>query len=155
MGYCEAMEMAGATVHNYREFGSYQGDWYAYVTYEGVTGWVRGSYGSCSGCDAFEAEFGYGDRGSCSDHRWNAAFGCSACEDAAKDYNSRLADFGRGYLDGILSSQDALAQASEHLEWDMDAREMVDFIREVSGVEDVDEEEKEVNDSLKRLGLLH
>lgn len=55
--YEETLELAGATVHIFQEFGSYQGDWWARVTYNGVTGWVTGSYGSCSGCDAFHGEF--------------------------------------------------------------------------------------------------
>ena len=59
MSYQEALEAAGATVHAFEFFGSYQGDWWAKVTYNGETGWVHGSYGSCSGCDAFEAEFGF------------------------------------------------------------------------------------------------
>jgi hypothetical protein len=59
MGYQEAMEAAGAEVHAFEYFGSYQGDYLAKVAYEGKTFFVHGSYGSCSGCDAFQAEFGY------------------------------------------------------------------------------------------------
>jgi len=60
MGYRTAMEAAGATVLAYESFGSYQGDWFALVVYGGKTFWVHGSYGSCSGCDAFCAEFDFG-----------------------------------------------------------------------------------------------
>ena len=80
MGYLESMEAAGATVHEFRHFGSYQGEWYAHITYEGDTGWVRGTYGSCSGCDAFQDEFG-----------WR--------EDETPE---KLAEFGRTYCETLL-----------------------------------------------------
>ena len=35
MSYQMALEMAGATVLEYKEFGSYQGDWFAKVEYQG------------------------------------------------------------------------------------------------------------------------
>lgn len=38
MSYKEAMEQAGATVHEFAAFGSYQGDWYALVTWNGEKG---------------------------------------------------------------------------------------------------------------------
>jgi hypothetical protein len=85
-GYCEAMEAAGAKVLAYESFGSYQGEWYAKVEYNGEVGWVQGSFGSCSYCDAFDSEFGFD------------------AEDAP-DYQERLADFGRTYLDTILPQQ--------------------------------------------------
>ena len=61
MGYREAMEAAGATVYEFREFGDWQGTWVALVSFNGSMGWVEGAYGSCSGCDAYESEFGYSD----------------------------------------------------------------------------------------------
>lgn len=43
----------------YKEFGSYQGDWLM-VTTDGEEYQIyKGGYGSCSGCDSYEAEFGY------------------------------------------------------------------------------------------------
>jgi len=60
MGYFEALEAAGAQVLASQTFGSYQGDWFAKVNYNGSTAWVHGCYGSCSGCDAFCAEFDFG-----------------------------------------------------------------------------------------------
>lgn len=85
MSYQEALEAAGAEVHDFKEFGCYQGEWYAYVTYQGETGVVTGSYGSCSGCDAFDAEFGW--------------------EDSKKDdYQQRLAAFGETYLTVLPAS---------------------------------------------------
>ncbi len=59
MGYQSCLEKAGAKVFDFKEFGSYQGDWLAFVEYNGEKGIVKGSYGSCSGCDAFQAEFDY------------------------------------------------------------------------------------------------
>jgi hypothetical protein len=91
-GYQEAMEAAGAEVLAFEQFGSYQGEWYAKVKYNGEIGWVQGSYGSCSGCDAFEGEFGY---------TWYD----DLSDDEKADYQQRLADFGRTYLDTILPQE--------------------------------------------------
>ena len=79
MGYSTALRAAGCDILEYEEFGDYQGSWYALVELNGEVGLVEGSYGSCSGCDAFQGEFGYDD------------------EDAP-DYQERLAAFGEGYL---------------------------------------------------------
>jgi len=100
------MEAAGAVVEIFEEFGSYQGEWWAKVSYGGKIGWVNGSYGSCSGCDAFEAEFGWDDPS-----------------------DEKLAEFGRGYLDNIMTQDEAIKSASQYIEWDMDAKKMVDFIK--------------------------
>lgn len=106
--YPKALAAAGATVIAYDSFGSYQGDWLAKIEYNGVTGWVHGYYGSCSGWDAFEAEFG-----------------CRAEETPEK-----LAEFGREYLDDIMTYDKAISVASENIEWDTDAEEMVKFIKD-------------------------
>lgn len=110
-GYNSALEAAGAIVHAYEHFGDWQGSWYAYVTYKGQTGFTGGSYGSCSGCDAFEGEFGYD------------------AEDS-DDYEERLADFGRGYLDGQLwTSGELLARLTPEAEWDAAAGDAADWVR--------------------------
>jgi len=58
MGYYEAIEAAGVKIKEYKEFGSYQGDWFAILEDNTV---VHGGYGSCSGCDSFQGEFGWDD----------------------------------------------------------------------------------------------
>ena len=133
MGYKEALEAAGAKVHAFEEFGSYQGDWWAKVTYQDNTGWIRGSYGSCSGCDAFEAEFGWRDRGRCEEHEWDSdeeRKNCEACEVKKKEFDIRFSKFGAEYLDGIKTQENAEAVASENLDWDCDAEKMVKFIKD-------------------------
>jgi hypothetical protein len=109
-GYHEALEAAGATVHAFEHFGSYQGDWWAKVTIAERTGWVNGSFGSCSHCDAFESEF-----------RWN--------DQEKPDYRERLAAFGREYLEKMLDQSEAEAEAARNIEWDHDAEEMLKFIK--------------------------
>lgn len=86
MSYKSALEAAGAVVQEFQHFGSYQGDWYARVVYKGEEGWVAGSFGSCSHCDAFENEFGYPNHD-------------------GSDYDQRLASFGESYLSGILPAE--------------------------------------------------
>ena len=130
-GYKLAMETAGAVVHEFATFGSYQGDWWALVTFEGSRGWVNGGYGSCSGCDAWEAEIdvshytGPGKyEGTYHSGYDGPVEGCSRCEDG----KVQVSAFGRGYLSGMMSQEEAVAQASRNLEWDSDAVRMVDFV---------------------------
>lgn len=105
-GYVAALEAAGAKVLAFQEFGDYQGTWIA-ITDRGV---FSGSYGSCSGCDAFEAEFGY--------------------EDYDKpDYQERLAAFGQTYLDSPVDLAKLLEDAVTNSEWD-DNAEMVHWLKE-------------------------
>ena len=120
-GYKAAMVAAGAVVHEFKSFGSYQGEWYALVTYEGETGWVSGCYGSCSGCDSFEAEFGWDEDEYCEEHRFNADVACQECAEKAEEHQKRLADFGRGYLTPlpIEHFQKPLADAAE---WDDESK---------------------------------
>ena len=59
MSYELCLEKAGAKVLEFKKFGSYQGDWLAFVEYKGQKGIVQGSYGSCSECDTFAAYSDY------------------------------------------------------------------------------------------------
>lgn len=128
MSYQEAMRAAGADVLHFMQFGSYQGEWYAIVRYNDETGWVSGSYGSCSGCDAFEAEFG--------DHYCDQVWDSELLEYRdrteleLKDYNLKLASFGKVYLDGLMTQDQAEQAASANLDWDYEAAEILAFVRE-------------------------
>lgn len=130
MSYEQALEAAGAKVLAFEEFGSYQGDWWAKVELNGQIGFVNGNYGSCSGCDAFEGDFGYGeDR--CKEHRYDdpGSKECSECAARRNSYEARLAAFGKDYVDGAMSLEDAIALASKNLGWDGDAKGMVEWLR--------------------------
>jgi hypothetical protein len=109
MGYSNALKAAGAIVHDYEMFGSYQGYWLADVTLpDGRKGLIKGYYGSCSGCDAFEAEISY-DYHNYEDHPDTSSDefvpGCEKC-DALKQ---KLIEFGAGYFSG-LQTPEALAE---------------------------------------------
>lgn len=109
-GYRKALECAGAKVLDKEEFGSYQGEWWAQIQLpDGSVFFVNGHYGSCSGCDAFEGEFGWSD-------------------DERPDYPVRLRDFGRDYIESCYTKAEAIQVASKNLEWDHDAAEMVAWI---------------------------
>ncbi len=130
MSYNQALEAAGAEVLESKYFGSYQGDWFALVKRNGTRQWVHGSYGSCSGCDAFEAEFDFdGDDRGCEDHRYDKQDNCTACAERSADYARRLATFGASYLDSAMTQDEAEKYASQHLEWDSEAQEMLDFLK--------------------------
>lgn len=129
--YESALVAAGAKVLVFNSFGSYQGDWWAKVEYKGTLGWTNGSYGSCSGCDSFQAEFDYTED-QCEDHRFepSEAINCSLCEKKKEEKAKKLAHFGAQYLDDVLLSQfDAEKTASKHLGWDSEAQEMLSFIQ--------------------------
>lgn len=131
MSYREAMEQAGATIHEFAEFGSYQGEWYALVTWNGEKGWVNGSYGSCSGCDAFESEFGYeDDDDGCDEHRYHKRADCSACVEHGEKFRKHLAEFGKSYLETLLTQEQAEANAAKAAEWSMEDKEALDWLRE-------------------------
>lgn len=105
-GYQRALEAAGATVHAYEEFGSYQGDWWARVTIGDRSGWIHDYFGSCSGCDAFEADFAWGE-----------------------ETPEALAAFGSRYLDDIITQEAAETEAAKFADWDTTADEVVAFIK--------------------------
>jgi len=133
MGYREALERAGAKVLAFEEFGSYQGEWWAWVYYNGRYGWVSGSFGSCSECDSFESEFGdlshkHGDGTRIYAHS-DLNLVCPACI----DLHERLAEFGQQYLSGLMTTEKALEVASRNLSWDTEADAMVAFIHKWSG----------------------
>lgn len=132
MSYQQALEAAGATVLAFESFGSYQGDWYAKVVYQGEIGWIGGNYGSCSGCDAFQAEFGW-DEDYCEDHEFAVrdAEGCPACAAAKAKYQQRLAAFGRTYLDGIYpqeKQEEVLREQCKDEYWGDDYAEALKFV---------------------------
>jgi len=135
MSYAEALEAAGAKIIEFQEFGSYQGDWFALVEYEDHLGWIQGAYGSCSGCDAFQAEFDYGDTPSKVGEKYYSydlgEYLIATEEDIAAAFN-KLKAFGEQYLGGIMSQQEAEAYAERNLDWDSDAEVMVDFIKKHS-----------------------
>ena len=112
MSYESALEAAGAVVHEFKHFGDYQGSWYALVTYKGEQGWISGSYGSCSGCDAFEAEFGWSVRDQ-------------------PDYQCKLKSFGEGYLGGIYSTEQQV-QSMLGLYMSDEDKEAVVWVREIA-----------------------
>mgnify|MGYP006292009643 CR=1 FL=1 len=115
MSYQGALEAAGAVILEFKEFGSYQGDWYALVEYQGERGWVQGCYGSCTECDAFEGEFG----------DWY-----DKKDDA--DYHERLKSFGEGYLPPMRDVAGLLAEMDERGEWDWESEEAAVWIREIN-----------------------
>lgn len=130
MNYSDVLEMAGAKVHNYEEFGSWQGDWYALVTYNGKTGWVTGYFGSCSGCDALQHEFGYEshehENGEYVSYYDDELFldGCPTCQ----GYKERLVDFGKRYLEDILTQEEVTKHALEDEDWDTSCKEVLAWI---------------------------
>jgi len=114
MSYQLALEKAGATVLDFKHFGSYQGTWLAFVEYNGEKGIVEGSFGSCSGCDAFQAEFDYCDEPEISDGKfyksgrtWDEDEECNEFEykRAMEKYDQKLIEFGKNYLEPLYDKE--------------------------------------------------
>lgn len=116
MSYRDALEAAGANVLEMRYFGSYQGDWFAVVEHNGKRGLVSGAFGSCTVCDAFDAEFDsyYGDE-----------------KESEEDYNKRLAEFGSEYLSDLRNTNELIEDFKRQAEWDSDAESVVLFLENV------------------------
>jgi hypothetical protein len=119
MSYSDALTLAGGEVLNFRYFGSYSGRWYAQVSYEGEVGWVSDSFGSCTVCDAFQADLGH-----LSDH---------------PDYDKYVADFGRTYLEALLPAEHFLKELRDRLgEYagcyvDTEAEDAIEWIEKIEG----------------------
>lgn len=93
MSYKLALEAAGFTVHRIKYFGSWSGQWVAYVTDpEGNQGFIQDWYGSCSVCDAFEADVGW--------EPWD-----DAEEDEKEQYNRKVKEFGTRYYNTLLTEE--------------------------------------------------
>ena len=112
MSYQDSLVAAGARVLAFQEFGDWQGSWVALVEYQGQRGWVQGSYGSCDGCDAFQSEFS-----------WDSDFAC-------EDVQDRFAQFGRGYLDDLQTTEQILRQYNADSSWDSESEDAAFWIRE-------------------------
>ncbi|WP_294636598.1 hypothetical protein [uncultured Aquabacterium sp.] len=109
MSYEDAFAaVPGVTVEWAHYCGSYQGRLVAKLTIEGVDGprYVLDYYGSCSGCDAYEAEM-----------PWNPT-------------PEHLANFGRPYVEAALTLDEAINELlPKPGDWyDSDEREALDHI---------------------------
>lgn len=111
MSYQDSLIAAGARVIAFQEFGDWQGSWVALVEYQGQRAWVQGSYGSCDHCDAFQSEFS-----------WDSDFAC-------QDVQEQLAQFGRGYLDDMLTTEQVLRQYDADANWDSDSEAAAFWVR--------------------------
>lgn len=95
-------------VRAFKDFGSYQGDWLAYLE---NGSWVRGSYGSCSHCDAYQAEF-----------------------DTKEPTKASLKKFAKQYLDEPYTTRSLLKVLIE----DWDSEEQIRFV--IDTIENADKD---------------
>lgn len=126
MSYKHALEVAGIPVLAFEAFGSYQGNWLAKVP----GGYICGAYGSCSGCDAYESEFGYSFHEWCDDHYGHNEPSCNACKKAKAQYDERLIAFGRNYIEQLTDAASLRERFEEQAEWDMEAKAILEWLAE-------------------------
>lgn len=133
-GYAKALEATGVTIKEFKFFGSYQGDWFA-VTADGKI--ISGSYGSCSGCDAFQAEFD-DEEPECKDGKYYkpSYFSDAAHRHSLKEYKrdkakylERLKSFGQSYVDGAETLEEIIARYKiKAKEWE-DDKEIYNWLK--------------------------
>lgn len=111
MSYQSALEATGAKVLEFQEFGSYQGSWYAIIFHEDKVKLIGGSYGSCSGCDAFQSEFDYD-------------------ADRDSDYQTRLKNFGLNYLNEEIDLQEEYNRVTKDAEWDSESTDILPWLEQ-------------------------
>lgn len=116
MSYMQALELAGAEVLEFAQFGNYSGDWWAKVIFNDIEGWVYGHYGSCPHCDLLKRHA----------PRWDY----EDQQGSEKAYDEYLCNFGRSYLLDLLDQEEAERIASENLEWDSNAQDIIDFLKQ-------------------------
>ena len=128
--YQWAMELAGAKILAFESFGDYQGTWIAKVIYNNSIRWISGSYGSCSGCDAFESEVetwhdsddeNYHSISNYIDIKFKDCAQCQVLLEGVKD-------FGKGYLEDERSYKQLLESAKERADWDYDVKDVIAFL---------------------------
>lgn len=141
MSYKLALIAAGATVIDTKYAGSYQGTWGSIVEYNGKKGLVTGSFGSCSVCDAFQAEFDYSNDEVSYDEKTGKYYKGYYLEDdneITKEeyeaeklaYQQKLAKFGESYLHVIQDKQDIQTQLDSTTEdewYDEERKELLDW----------------------------
>jgi hypothetical protein len=112
MSYEDALKATGAKVLKFGEWGDYQGTWIAKVEIEGQVHYVKGEYGSCSGCDAFEAEMPW--------------------DNTSEKYKVKLVEFGKELLDPDLlyTREELLKKFTEQASWDLSADDLVEWLEE-------------------------
>lgn len=106
--YEELLKEICEEVYCFKEFGTYQGDWWAKVKYKGKKVWIHGWFGSCSGCDWILGRY---------------------CREYSRDEikESFICDY---LEDGMFFSQEeAEKEALKDIEWDLEAQDLLDFIK--------------------------
>lgn len=137
MGYAHALRTAGAEVVDFKEIGSYQGTWGAVVDFQGQRSLVTGYYGSCSVCDAYQAQFGWSSDEPYYNHetdkyyinQWSDEEITKETHDAILEKEKQeLIDFGMSYLRNPMSKEDVQKRieyydANDTGEWSFDSEE--------------------------------
>ena len=111
MSYKYCIELAlGKPVEEYKTFGDYQGTWIAKVDDDK---YIVGGYGSCSVCDAFEAEFS------------------DAWDKEEIELIDRYKKFGEEYIHRYHTKEE-LKRSYDRNEidsWDIEGKELRDYVR--------------------------
>ena len=137
MGYAHALRTAGAEVVDFKEIGSYQGTWGAVVDFQGQRSLVTGYYGSCSVCDAYQANFGWSSDEPYYDNesdkyytdRWmEIEITKEKAEEISQKHRQELIDFAMSYLRNPMTKEDVKKRikyydTNDTGEWSFDSEE--------------------------------
>jgi hypothetical protein len=137
MGYSEAIESNGLKIKEMKEFGSYQGTWIA-ILEDGR--FIEGSYGSCSGCDAFQAEFNYDEeivkqengKYYPNNNTWEDEITEGEAIAKNKEYSEKLKSFGKRYTDSAETKEEIVSRytikCNDEFAWD-DDKEILEWLK--------------------------
>lgn len=99
----------GVTEVEAKYYGSYQGEFLCRIVYNGEILYIHDWYGSCSGCDAFEAEFAW----------------------SSSKTKKNLINFAKSYIGAALPKEKMIKYLEHELdEWDTEKREMLQDLKD-------------------------
>ena len=129
-GYEDVLSRLYDKVYCYEEFGSYQGDWPAKVRKGNEVFWLLGYYGSCSGCDWFQAK---------EDYPWELK--CGTFENAKKMLQKETDRILKEFQDNYEADKFTQDEIEKHYEAELkyyddeDYKEMLDFVKKYKNIE--------------------
>ena len=128
-GYEDVLSRLYDKVYCYKEFGSYQGDWLAKVKKGNDVFWLLGYYGSCSGCDWFQAE---------ADYPW--LLKCGTFENAKKMLQKETDRILKEFQDNYEADKFTQDEIEKHYEselkyYEYDYNEPLDFVKKYRNIE--------------------
>lgn len=102
-------QVPGVEVVYAEYFGSYQGEFLCKIKKDGQELYISDGYGSCSGCDAFQAEFGWGTY-------YDDSGDGPSLEERLEHERERARKFAFSYIESALPKEQMIALLKKEIE---------------------------------------